>query len=678
MNSKKNIMALGLIGALLLVVILVSVYFISQKQEIVPGGEIFQPGISGKIEQLEKNKIARFKSSEEFAKYLENSPERNNFLSAGSALSLDGGMEMSMPSVERSNSFSEKSQQSPDRFSETNIQVQGIDEPDFLKTDGKRAYYSPEEKYFYPLDGMVFSDEMEFSSRSISDRPFPIENKKRTLGLDVFPLENLKMNSEIDKKGQLLLSGEMLTIFSDDKKIYGYDVSEKSSFEEKWKIELGKNSRMISSRLHNGKIYLVTFSSIQNRKNPCPIQPMKVGEQEISFACDDIYYVSKPVEVNGTFQVMLIDPKSGEIEKKMAFAGSQNHSQNLYMSSEALYITFGENVNEFDLILGFIMENLDIFPVEIAEKMKKVAGYDISQEAKMIEFEKMMEETFNLEDGDESKRLENEFENRMENYFEKNKRNLKKTGIVKIGTKNLEVESTGTVFGTTLNQFSLDEYDGYLRVATTVGENFGSSAKNENDIYVLDSNLKIVGQIQGLGLDERIYSARFVGDKGYLVTFKQIDPFFVLNLSDPKNPQMKGELKIPGYSSYLHPIGQNLVLGIGMESGQVKISLFDVSDPNNPFEKDKYMLKEGWSEISETHHAFLIDQKHQIFFLPGGTGGYIFSYANEKLELKKAIDESDVNRAIYINDYLYIFSPEKVIVLDERNWERVKELEFEK
>ena len=127
----------------------------------------------------------------------------------------------------------------------------------------------------------------------------------------------------------------------------------------------------------------------------------------------------------------------------------------------------------------------------------------------------------------------------------------------------------------------MDEYNGYLRLATTVGNRFGFSwfwagSESANDIYVLDGNLSVVGSVQGLGLSEQIYSARFVGDKGYLVTYQQTDPFYILDLSDPLNPQIKGELKIPGYSSYLHPISGDRMLGMGEENWSVKISLFDV------------------------------------------------------------------------------------------------------
>jgi uncharacterized secreted protein with C-terminal beta-propeller domain len=139
---------------------------------------------------------------------------------------------------------------------------------------------------------------------------------------------------------------------------------------------------------------------------------------------------------------------------------------------------------------------------------------------------------------------------------------------------------------------------------------------------------------------------------------------------------LKGQLKIPGYSSYLHPITKDKILGIGKEGSNVKISLFDVSDPERPTEISKYNLDEYWSDILNTHHAFLLDEKHQIFFLPGGRGGYIFSYQNNKFELKRAVSDISAKRAIYINDYLYIIGDNKIVVLNELNWEKINELEF--
>jgi len=117
-------------------------------------------------------------------------------------------------------------------------------------------------------------------------------------------------------------------------------------------------------------------------------------------------------------------------------------------------------------------------------------------------------------------------------------------------------------------------------------------------------------------------------------------------------------------------------LGIGEESGRVKISLFDVSDPANPTEISKYNLDEYWSEISQTHHAFLQDAKHKIFFLPGSQGGYIFSYAEDNLKLANAVSEIQAKRAVYIDNYLYVIGENKMVVLDENNWEKVNELDL--
>ncbi|MFB6076360.1 MAG: beta-propeller domain-containing protein, partial [Candidatus Aenigmatarchaeota archaeon] len=250
---------------------------------------------------------------------------------------------------------------------------------------------------------------------------------------------------------------------------------------------------------------------------------------------------------------------------------------------------------------------------------------------------------------------------------------FEKTGIAKIDLESMDVVSNGNIPGSLLNQFSLDEYENNLRIATTVGR----GDKSVNDVYVLDKNLNIMSSVKDLGETERIYSVRFMGDKGYVVTYRRIDPFYVLDLSEPSNPEMKGKLKIPGYSSYLHPLNENKILGIGEEDNKVKISLFDVSKPEDPQEIDKYSLDEYWSEVSNTHHAFLLDKKHKIFFLPGNKGGYIFSYTGDEIGLEKVVSTSQAKRAIYIDDYLYILSQEEVVVLDENNWKEVDDLELD-
>jgi inhibitor of cysteine peptidase len=167
-----------------------------------------------------------------------------------------------------------------------------------------------------------------------------------------------------------------------------------------------------------------------------------------------------------------------------------------------------------------------------------------------------------------------------------------------------------------------------------------------------------------------------MGNSGYVVTFKETDPLYVLDLSNASAPKVVGELKIPGYSSYLHPLTDTLLVGIGKEDAQVKVSLFDVSNPGQPTEVGKYLLTDYWSQIMSTHHAFLQDAKHHLFFLPGDKGGYVFGYENNTLKLIKAIEGTGIKRALYINDNLYLVADNKMTVVSETDWKTVDTLEW--
>ena len=473
------------------------------------------------------------------------------------------------------------------------------------------------------------------------------------------------------------MANDILIVFS-GRNIFGYDVSEPQSPGKKWDINIGDNHSIVEARLYKDKIYLVTKSRT-DIYHPCPIKPLEAGGEQLVISCREIYHPVRPIPADITFVVMILDTVSGKVENKISFVGSSGSSI-VYMSEKAIYTTYSYYTSVMKFFSGFFQEECqDIIPALLTEKIKKLESLDISQQAKLLEFEVILEQYFASLDNDEKLRIENELSNRMAGYYEEHKRNVEKTGIVKIGVDDLAIKAVGSVPGRLLNQFALDEYKDNIRAAVTIGERWGFAAGvsrggSANDVYILDKNLKIQGSVKDMGLTEKIYSVRFVGDKGYVVTFRQIDPFYVLDLSDPEKPELKGELKIPGYSSYLHPISEDKILGIGKEGWQIKISLFDVSSPTDPKESDKYILDESWSDILSTHHAFLLDKKHNIFFLPGQKGGYIFSYQNGKLKLVKAIDQTSVRRAIYINDYLYIIGDTKISVLNETDWERVNDL----
>ncbi len=272
-----------------------------------------------------------------------------------------------------------------------------------------------------------------------------------------------------------------------------------------------------------------------------------------------------------------------------------------------------------------------------------------------------------------------------------------KTAIIKveIGEGEVEFLGNGHVEGNVLNQFSMDEYNGYLRVTTTEG--WGEETSNR--LFVLDENLKEVSMLEGLGKPgERIQSTRFVGDYGYVVTFLQQDPFYIINLSDPKNPFIEGELSMPGFSSYMQPLGANYVLGIGFGDNDggtqgLKLAIYDVTDKTAPVELDNVIFdytEFGWGNSSATynHKDLLVSLEKGIIALPFNTysttktvdNGYEYSwnsgilvfdidletgFNNHPAYVTHATDSEEnvyVYKSKFISDYFYTVSDQYIKV----------------
>lgn len=185
--------------------------------------------------------------------------------------------------------------------------------------------------------------------------------------------------------------------------------------------------------------------------------------------------------------------------------------------------------------------------------------------------------------------------------------------------------ASGSVAGHLLDQFSMDEHDGRLRVAVTDGPPWWFSDDSESLVVVLeerDGVLTQVASVGDMGRGERIFSVRFMGDTAYVVTFRQTDPFYVVDLSDPTTPTVVGELKIDGYSGYLHPIGEDLILGVGQDADSqgvtlgAKATIFDVSDPSNPREVATWVAPGAYTDAEWDHHAFLAWAPADIVVLP--------------------------------------------------------------
>jgi inhibitor of cysteine peptidase len=291
---------------------------------------------------------------------------------------------------------------------------------------------------------------------------------------------------------------------------------------------------------------------------------------------------------------------------------------------------------------------------------------------------------------------------------------------IKIDGQDITFEASGEVPGYVLNQFSMDEHNSYFRIATTVyNYNMRTFAADDaaeettrNNVYVLDTNLNIVGKLEDLAPGEQIYSARFMGNRCYVVTFRNIDPLFVIDLSNPTAPTVLGQLKVTGYSGYLQPYDENHLIGIGKETSYdakedfawyqgIKISLFDVSDVSNPIEVAKFEIGDRGSDspVLWDHKALLFDRERNLLVIPvteakidpsqyDGTvpdwaygepvwqGAYVFTISPDSLVVRNRITHMEdseilkmgyyygydyqVQRSLYIDNVLYTVSSVKV------------------
>ncbi|MEM4634106.1 MAG: beta-propeller domain-containing protein, partial [Candidatus Anstonellaceae archaeon] len=309
--------------------------------------------------------------------------------------------------------------------------------------------------------------------------------------------------------------------------------------------------------------------------------------------------------------------------------------------------------------------------------------------------------------------LQKDYSEKLSSLYKSRAADWQKTAISKISLSSFTPIAKGEVPGYLINQFSMDESKGYFRVATTIQPSWWAGWDGQasaNALYVLDDKLQIVGKVEGIAPGETIYSVRFMGDRAYMVTFKKVDPFFVIDLSDPNSPKLLGKLKIPGYSDYLHPYDDSYIIGLGKEAipskegdfalqQGVKLSLFDVRNPEDPKEVAKFEIGDRGTEsyALHDHKAFLFSKDLNLLVIPitlakidkskyaGGEipdwaygdfvfqGAYVFkvspeegfllrgtiTHASEEELLKSGeyfYAKSNVLRSLYMDDYLYTVS----------------------
>jgi uncharacterized secreted protein with C-terminal beta-propeller domain len=535
-------------------------------------------------------------------------------------------MESPEPAMEES----AEAQDGAKDFSNTNEQVEGINEADIVKTDGTYIYVATRDsvKVYRANDGRpVLTDKMEveldkdtgeyieYSELYVGEGRLVVLGRKGAMGNWIRPMPEPMPMDEIMVDSIMPYYGEEYVYLG----VYDIDEEGKMNLVKELEVEGG----LLSSRKKDDHVYLVVNKYL-NYYGPYSEQPIPLfrdsalGSEYRELPVDSILY-HPGRRMPNYLLVAAVDIMDEEEPSSIeAYLGSGSE---VYMSENALYVS-GNDYNSF---WGSVT-NIARFTVD--------------------------------------------------------------------GT-SISYSGGGMVQGSLLNQFSMDEFDGNLRVATTEW-----NRESVNSVYILDRNMNQIGSVENLAPGERIFSVRFMGEMGYVVTFRQVDPLFVLDLSDPENPKVTGELKVPGFSNYLHPISQDVLLGIGQDVDEntgrqqgIKLSLFDVSDSGKPREIGNLILGDSgsYAEVLHNHKALMLKPDDDLIAFDAtlniysdkltreAFNGLLVIKASEtgELELIKEISNDGiygdyVKRPVYIDDILYYVLDDQIRAFNMDNYEEIK------
>jgi inhibitor of cysteine peptidase len=588
------------------------------------GGEVVTP-VEWKPEPSLAGGLQLFSSYQELKDFLKTVPSYPGYWYWGAGrgeLMLDGAMTYSAA-------------ENAPGYSQTNIQVEGVDEADIVKSDGEYIYVATD-------------------NRLIIARAYPPQKARI--------LHEIEIEGTIEG---LFVNGDRLVVLEGNGPAYGI-----------WREYSSSYSYEVKARL---KVY-----DVSDREAP-------VLQRDLSI---DGHYVSSRMIGNYVYLIASGSAWIGEDNVTLPRIYGNNGAIEI-QPAEIWHSETPDNGYGFTTIMSVNIANDDEDPVHETLLLGIASTIYVSPSNIYVTFP-----DWSSGSG--------------------------KTSIhrIHIDEGHIEYHATGEVPGSLLNQFSMDEQGEYFRVATTAWNASTFGAQQINNVYILDQKLDIYGRLENLAPGEQIYSARFMGNRCYLVTFEVIDPLFVIDLASPGNPRVLGELKIPGYSGYLHPYDENHLIGIGMLDSTVKIALFDVTDTGNPEEISTYLVNDNdshsmrdwiWSStpVLYEHKAFLFDRDRGLLVLPvsieGGMhtaapdrfydrsswqGAYVFDISLESgLELRGKITHCDGNesekslyggyygystcsikRSLYIGDVLYTISGGKIGMNDLETLEEIGEI----
>lgn len=480
--NHPGIVIVALLGAFFLVVGIFSIL----SPQILP---LSHSDSSQLFSQSANSQWTTFSSEAEYREYLaqatQGSSTNLNFNRGiiNPAIALDSAMPMAVSEGVVNN---EVQTQQASRVSETNIQVVGVDEPDIIKTDGQKIYFSGQT--FYDTRRVVPLTEPDSLIQTQPVDPLVYQGPQTQI-ISAYPPADLNELASLDESGELLIWENKLLVLAGDK-LTAYDVSNPSTPQELWQYTY-QDSYKSSARAIDGELYLVMQKSAFSG-SPCPI-PLLEGKNNLIVPCTDIYHPQGQYQTDTTYTLVKLSINDGSIIDTLSFVGSTQSSV-VYASTENFYITSTRYATEADYIFDFISNHIqDILPDEIIKNIGKVRDLDISSQAKEVEFSVVFGNYLNNLSEDDALKLQTDFQNNLTDYLQARVRDLEQTSIVKIDSDSMRIAAQGSVPGHPLNQFALDEYEGNLRIATTTGGRWNTGTESVNDVYVLNNDMKQVG-----------------------------------------------------------------------------------------------------------------------------------------------------------------------------------------
>ena len=573
------------------------------------------------------NEIKKISSQEELKSILEASSSISGNFYGGNSLVRDMAMDDVM--IESAVSDGAPTLGSPEAksyapsgtdYSTTNVQVANVDEPDYLKNDSKYVY---------------------------------IVSRNTLTIIDAHPAEDAKIILKIalDIESQyiqnMFLNEDRLVIFyngqSDDEIIPQFDFMPRRSYSsvthalivdvsDKENPTILKDysidGHFSDARMIGNYAYFVTNNYINHQHPRLPI----ILEDSIRIMTPDAFYFDNIEEFSNFNTLTVIDIFGDTINSETYLMG---HTGAFYVSEDNFYLTYQQYMpNSFyenSAQNRFFEVIVPLLPNKIQNEINLIQNdSSLSSSTQWMRISELMQESYNEMNKNEKEKLFEKIKNALNEYDVKIQEDTRKTIIHKISIDGEKIQyvAKGEVPGRLLNQFSMDQSGDRFRVATTteIYTQYDGTIRS-NAVYVLDENLEVVGELEEIAPEESIFSARFMDDRLYLVTFQQIDPFFVIDLSSD-TPKILGELKIPGFSNYLHPYDEEHVIGVGrdtkeMDNGRVqqlgiKIALFNVADVKNPKVADDIIIGDSstHSEALYNHKAFFFDKTRSVISIP--------------------------------------------------------------